>query len=137
MTINITHIKKSPFCFLIYSTEPTGIIESMWGVGAIIGFQISATTIGLWVDFYRVDTETIDITPRDPRYVGAWWIGFLIVSALFLFFATPFWGFPRRLQNRECANRQQKQNGNLSKIGESGHRGRSKQGASSFKGMYE
>ena len=77
-----------------------GIIESMWGVGAIIGFQISAATVGLWVDFYRVDTETIDVTPRDPRYVGAWWLGLLIAMSLYLFFSIPFWGFPKKLPQK-------------------------------------
>ncbi|XP_072022242.1 solute carrier organic anion transporter family member 5A1-like [Amphiura filiformis] len=80
----------------------SGIMESMWGVGGIIGFQVSASIVGLWVDFYRVDTETIEITPRDPRYVGAWWLGLLIATSLFLLFSIPFWGFPKKLVQNGC-----------------------------------
>ena len=31
----------------------------------------------------------VSITPEDPRWVGAWWVGFLIASALFLVAAIP------------------------------------------------
>ena len=31
----------------------------------------------------------LDITPEDPRWVGAWWVGFLVASVLFLVAAIP------------------------------------------------
>ena len=108
----------------------TGIIESMWGVGAIIGFQISAFIVGIWVDFYRVDTETIDLTPRDPRYVGAWWLGTLIASSLFVLFSIPFWGFPKNLVRNDCPEH----NGNISKDNEKTEIIRKNKHKSSLKG---
>lgn len=37
----------------------------------------------------------MSITPKDARWVGAWWIGFLISSGLMFISAIPFWFLPR------------------------------------------
>ena len=41
--------------------------------------------------------ETVTITPKDARWVGAWWMGFLVSSALLLISSIPFWLLPRSL----------------------------------------
>lgn len=43
------------------------------------------------------DTETITITPADARWVGAWWLGYLIAGVITLLSAIPFWFLPRSL----------------------------------------
>lgn len=40
-------------------------------------------------------SESVAITPNDARWVGAWWIGFLISSGLMFISAIPFWFLPR------------------------------------------
>lgn len=40
-------------------------------------------------------SESVAITPEDARWVGAWWIGFLISSGLMFISAIPFWFLPR------------------------------------------
>lgn len=40
-------------------------------------------------------SESVTITPKDARWVGAWWIGFLISSGLMFMSAVPFWFLPR------------------------------------------
>lgn len=40
-------------------------------------------------------SESVTITPKDARWVGAWWIGFLISSGLMFISAFPFWFLPR------------------------------------------
>lgn len=39
----------------------------------------------------------VDITPRDPRWVGAWWLGFPIIAALMAVWTLPVLLFPPRL----------------------------------------
>ena len=41
--------------------------------------------------------ETISIGPSDSRWVGAWWLGYLIAGVLTLLSAIPFWFLPRSL----------------------------------------
>lgn len=50
-----------------------------------------------YVDFFTINTETLNLTPDDPRWVGAWWGGFVICGSLLLLVAIPFFGFPRML----------------------------------------
>lgn len=37
------------------------------------------------------------MTPIDPRWVGAWWINFLIVGSVMMLITVPVLGFPKRL----------------------------------------
>ncbi|ETE65959.1 Solute carrier organic anion transporter family member 3A1, partial [Ophiophagus hannah] len=39
----------------------------------------------------------LDITPDDPRWIGAWWAGFLLCGALLFFSSLPMFGFPQSL----------------------------------------
>lgn len=41
--------------------------------------------------------ESITITPSDARWVGAWWLGYLIAGVITLLAAIPFWFLPRAL----------------------------------------
>lgn len=49
-----------------------------------------------WLDPYHF-TETVTITPADARWVGAWWLGYLIAGAITLMSAVPFWFLPKSL----------------------------------------
>ncbi|XP_038051197.1 solute carrier organic anion transporter family member 3A1-like [Patiria miniata] len=77
-----------------------GIIQSMFGVGTIAGFLVSAAVASHWVDFYRVDIDEIQLVPSDKLWVGAWWLGLAITSALYFLSSLPFFGFPRRLRTQ-------------------------------------
>lgn len=46
---------------------------------------------------FTLHTETITITPADARWVGAWWLGYLIAGVITLLSAIPFWFLPRSL----------------------------------------
>ncbi|KAM4743158.1 solute carrier organic anion transporter family member 1C1 isoform 2-T3 [Anableps anableps] len=51
----------------------------------------------IYVDIGFVKMETITITPADARWVGAWWLGYLIAGVITLLSAIPFWFLPRSL----------------------------------------
>lgn len=45
--------------------------------------------------------ESVTITPKDSRWVGAWWMGFLVSSGLLLISSIPFWFLPRSMPKQE------------------------------------
>ncbi|XP_022433431.1 solute carrier organic anion transporter family member 1C1 isoform X3 [Delphinapterus leucas] len=51
--------------------------------------------------------DHINITPKDPQWVGAWWLGYLIAGSISLLAAVPFWYLPKSLprpRSREDSN---------------------------------
>ena len=42
----------------------------------------------------------IDIGPKDPRFIGAWWLGFVILGFASMLIALPVMCFPRTLKPR-------------------------------------
>ncbi|XP_053388537.1 solute carrier organic anion transporter family member 4A1-like, partial [Mercenaria mercenaria] len=50
----------------------------------------------------------LDITPMDPRWVGAWWIPFLISGAAMFIIAIPIFGYPKRLPGSLAIQQQRK-----------------------------
>ena len=44
----------------------------------------------------------VDFNEKDPRWVGAWWIGFPIIAALLLLFSAPLIFFPQVLILQPC-----------------------------------
>lgn len=42
-------------------------------------------------------SDHITITPKDPQWVGAWWLGYLIAGIVSLLAALPFWCLPKSL----------------------------------------
>ncbi|KAM9467824.1 solute carrier organic anion transporter family member 1C1-like [Clarias gariepinus] len=70
-------------------------------VGPIFGYVLGSLFAKLYVDLGFVNTETLTITPNDIRWVGAWWLGFFVSSALLLLSGIPFWFFPRSLLKQE------------------------------------
>ena len=50
--------------------------------------------------FYR--STQVDFNEKDPRWVGAWWIGFPIIAALLLLFSAPLIFFPQVQLLQHC-----------------------------------
>merc|ERR1719348_1433975 len=62
-------------------------------VGPTLGYMLGAKCLTVYV--YPGDEPEYNET--DPRWIGAWWIGFPIIATLLLMFATPLTLFPQRL----------------------------------------
>ena len=41
--------------------------------------------------------DEVQLTNRDPRWVGAWWLGFLVAASLVAVSAVPYFFFPREM----------------------------------------
>uniref|UniRef100_A0A3B4UI78 Solute carrier organic anion transporter family member n=1 Tax=Seriola dumerili TaxID=41447 RepID=A0A3B4UI78_SERDU len=72
-------------------------LQTITLLGPMFGFLLGSYCAKLYVDIGYVDMESVTITPKDARWVGAWWMGFLVSSALLLISSIPFWFLPRSL----------------------------------------
>ncbi|XP_064417102.1 solute carrier organic anion transporter family member 1C1-like [Latimeria chalumnae] len=72
-------------------------VQAVGCLGPLLGFLLGSLCAKLYVDIGFVDLDSITISSRDTRWVGAWWLGFLIVAAISLLAAIPFFFFPKSL----------------------------------------
>lgn len=80
--------KNSPMYF--------GAMGALRVFGPVLGFLLSSFCLKFYEDpFYD---PGIDL--NNPRWVGAWWMGFLILGVILLFFTLLLSLFPRRLPKR-------------------------------------
>ncbi|XP_043981165.1 solute carrier organic anion transporter family member 3A1 [Gambusia affinis] len=89
------HVKKKDSSLYI------GILFSTLVFGPACGFILGSVCTKFYVDFLFIDTSKLGITPDDPRWIGAWWGGFLLCGALLFFSAILMFGFPHSLPTRE------------------------------------
>ncbi|NWI61391.1 SO1C1 protein, partial [Calyptomena viridis] len=79
-------------------------------MGPMFGFLLGSLCAKLYVDIGFVDSGSITITPQDSRWVGAWWLGFLIAGTTNFLSAIPFCFLPKSLKKPEGANNDKKKN---------------------------
>ncbi|XP_028999913.1 solute carrier organic anion transporter family member 3A1-like isoform X2 [Betta splendens] len=78
-----------------------GILFSTLVFGPACGFILGSICTKVYVDAVFIDTSKLDITPDDPRWIGAWWAGFLLCSALLFLSALFMFGFPQALDEQD------------------------------------
>ncbi|XP_028613421.1 solute carrier organic anion transporter family member 1A4-like [Grammomys surdaster] len=74
-----------------------GILETGKTVAPFIGHILGSFCANIYVDTESVNTDDLTINPIDTRWVGAWWIGFLICAGVNILTSIPFFFFPKRL----------------------------------------
>uniref|UniRef100_A0AC11DA74 Solute carrier organic anion transporter family member 1A2 n=1 Tax=Ovis aries TaxID=9940 RepID=A0AC11DA74_SHEEP len=74
-----------------------GLIETGAIIGPLIGLSLASFCANVYVDIESVNTDDLTITPTDTRWVGAWWIGFLICAGVNVLTAIPFFFLPKTL----------------------------------------
>ncbi|XP_056131850.1 solute carrier organic anion transporter family member 1C1 [Lampris incognitus] len=72
-------------------------LQTITLLGPMVGFLMGSYCAKLYVDIGYVDLDSVTITTKDARWVGAWWMGFLVSSVILLFAGIPFWFLPRSL----------------------------------------
>ncbi|KAM9825988.1 solute carrier organic anion transporter family member 3A1-like isoform 3-T3 [Syngnathus typhle] len=77
-----------------------GILFSTLVFGPACGFILGSVCTKVYVDAAFIDTSELDITPEDPRWIGAWWGGFLLCGALLFLSALFMFGFPQALDEQ-------------------------------------
>ncbi|XP_064597330.1 solute carrier organic anion transporter family member 4C1-like [Liolophura sinensis] len=74
-----------------------GIMYAFAALGPALGYILGGQLLNIYVDFDAVDTKKVPLVPEDPRWVGAWWIGFVISTILALIMFVPLLAMPREL----------------------------------------
>ncbi|KAJ8321697.1 hypothetical protein KUTeg_000168 [Tegillarca granosa] len=73
-----------------------GIISTIGLFGPFIGLILG----GMFATI-PVDLKETFLTPYDPRWIGAWWIGFLVIGGLALICSIPVFCFPKYIKQEE------------------------------------
>uniref|UniRef100_A0A672R3X4 Solute carrier organic anion transporter family member n=1 Tax=Sinocyclocheilus grahami TaxID=75366 RepID=A0A672R3X4_SINGR len=73
------------------------LIQTMGIMGPMFGFMLGSFCAKLYVDIGAVDLDSITINHKDSRWVGAWWLGFLLTGGVMLLAGIPFWFLPKSL----------------------------------------
>ncbi|XP_068184220.1 solute carrier organic anion transporter family member 4A1 [Antennarius striatus] len=76
-----------------YSPVYIGIFYTAAILGPAAGYLFGGYSLTIFTDIHL----TTEMTPDNPLWVGAWWIGFLIGGAAALLVAFPILGYPRQL----------------------------------------
>nr|XP_015220693.1 PREDICTED: solute carrier organic anion transporter family member 4A1 isoform X1 [Lepisosteus oculatus]XP_015220694.1 PREDICTED: solute carrier organic anion transporter family member 4A1 isoform X1 [Lepisosteus oculatus]XP_015220695.1 PREDICTED: solute carrier organic anion transporter family member 4A1 isoform X1 [Lepisosteus oculatus]XP_015220696.1 PREDICTED: solute carrier organic anion transporter family member 4A1 isoform X1 [Lepisosteus oculatus]XP_015220697.1 PREDICTED: solute carrie len=76
-----------------YAPVYIGIFYTAAIVGPAAGYLLG----GFFLNMYTEIHETTELTPENPLWVGAWWIGFLVGGAASLLVSIPILGYPRQL----------------------------------------
>ncbi|XP_055380760.1 solute carrier organic anion transporter family member 74D [Condylostylus longicornis] len=66
-------------------------------IGPIIGFFLGYGSLNLFIDFRKTPL----INAKDPRWLGAWWFGWIILGSVMLIFAFLMGLFPKTMPQHE------------------------------------
>nr|XP_008262157.2 solute carrier organic anion transporter family member 2B1 isoform X2 [Oryctolagus cuniculus] len=86
---DFAHHSNSPFYL--------GILFAVTLMGPGLSFGLGSLMLRLYVDINRMPEGGIKLTSKDPRWVGAWWLGFLISAGAVALAAIPYFFFPREM----------------------------------------
>ncbi|XP_008399407.1 solute carrier organic anion transporter family member 1C1-like [Poecilia reticulata] len=77
--------------FYLACIHTTGIL------GPMFGFMLGSFLAKTYVDIGFVDLDSITINYKDSRWVGAWWLGFILTGTVILLSSIPFFFLPKSL----------------------------------------
>uniref|UniRef100_A0A3Q2ZZ37 Solute carrier organic anion transporter family member n=1 Tax=Kryptolebias marmoratus TaxID=37003 RepID=A0A3Q2ZZ37_KRYMA len=72
-------------------------IHTVGILGPMVGFMMGSFLGKIYVDVGFVNLDSISITYKDSRWVGAWWLGFIVTGAVILLSSIPFFFLPKSL----------------------------------------
>ncbi|XP_026183940.1 solute carrier organic anion transporter family member 2B1 [Mastacembelus armatus] len=79
-----------------------GILLAVTSIGPAFGFVTGSFMLRFYVDFDKFPKDQINLRHGDLRWVGAWWLGFLVASCLLLLAALPYVFFPREMPQEDA-----------------------------------
>ncbi|XP_077986088.1 solute carrier organic anion transporter family member 1B3-like [Glandiceps talaboti] len=74
-----------------------GVINTMWGFGAVATSFLGAACLLLYVDFDKESDSPIALNSSDEEWIGAWWLGNACFVVVGVPVALPFFFIPKQL----------------------------------------
>ncbi|KAL7975854.1 hypothetical protein Chor_005773 [Crotalus horridus] len=74
-----------------------GFIFAATALGPAIAFILGSFMLRFYVDIDKVSSAEVHITNKDPRWVGAWWLGFIFAASMVAIASIPYFFFPREM----------------------------------------
>ena len=84
------------------------IFLGVFHIAAVVGPGLGFVLGGTWLQIYVDPLIPTTLTNTDPAYVGAWWIGFIIISVLVTLLSVPILMFPQELPESHLISMQRK-----------------------------
>ncbi|XP_074072980.1 solute carrier organic anion transporter family member 2B1 isoform X2 [Macrotis lagotis] len=78
-----------------------GILFAATLIGPGMAYGLGGLMLRFYVDIDRMPEGGISLTPKDPRWVGAWWLGFLVSAGAVTLTALPYFFFPREMPKED------------------------------------
>ncbi|XP_022101247.1 solute carrier organic anion transporter family member 2A1-like [Acanthaster planci] len=80
------------------TTAYVAVIYIGTSVGPMMGFLVSSWALSFYVGLGSIPWEQWPaVPPNDPRWIGAWWLGLLVLGVAMVVLALPLFFFPRTL----------------------------------------
>lgn len=77
-----------------------GCMYSMVAFGVLVGFLLGGYFITIHENSFGTGVIPSDLYPGHPKWIGAWWCGFILLGLLLILIAIPFFSFPQSLKKR-------------------------------------
>ncbi|XP_046848352.1 LOW QUALITY PROTEIN: solute carrier organic anion transporter family member 4A1-like [Xenia sp. Carnegie-2017] len=93
----------------------TPVYLAIWTCATFLGPGLGMIVGGKFLSIY-VDLEKpkgVNLKPRDPQWIGAWWLGFVIFGILTIIFSILLLAFPRELPGSREVRKEEIEKGNL------------------------
>ncbi|XP_072176141.1 solute carrier organic anion transporter family member 3A1-like [Diadema setosum] len=79
-------------------------VASLFMMGSlcpVFAFGISAFVLSYHTDFYKIDVNELGYDDSDPRWIGAWWLGYMLYGAILILTSIPYFFFPKKWPHRK------------------------------------
>ncbi|XP_075707418.1 solute carrier organic anion transporter family member 2B1 isoform X4 [Rhinoderma darwinii] len=80
-----------------------GILFAVTVMGPGVAFILGSAMLRYYVDIDKLPASEIVLTPSDPRWIGAWWLGFIVAASVVALASIPYFFFPREM-TKEVTN---------------------------------